>query len=306
MPVASIVITTRNRKADVLRALQSCYTQSYAALEVLVFDDASNDGTPDAIADQYPQVRLFRERDRQGYIVLRNRGFREALGKYVFSIDDDAYYTHPDTIEPVIRIFERSPEIAAIAMSYVEPGQGNQDIVAGDGNSDVRTFVGCAHALRKAVVLELGGYREFLVHQGEERDLCIRLLDRGHRIARVDTPPIVHCVSPMRDHFRLERYAIRNTLLFDILNIPLVYALPRLALDAVRLLTWMPSWPMSLYRVGYVLTGLASSLKYISERKAVSIRTYRHYRSLPLRGPQPWTTSIQQTPMESESCSYTN
>src|SRR4029079_19033089 len=189
--------------------------------------------------------------------------------------DDDACYTDPDTIEPVIQLFEQSPDVAAVAMPYVEPGRTAQGIFAAYTATDVRSFVGCAHALRREIALANGGYREFLVHQGEERDLWIRLLERGYPIALSQSSPIVHCTSPVRDRFRMERYAIRNTLLFDVLNVPLPMALPRLAADAMRLLMWMPDWPMSLYRAHYLLCAIGSCLKYLPQRRAVSIRTYR-------------------------------
>ena len=62
--LASICIVTRNRKADLLRALGSCLAQSYRPLEVLVFDDASTDGTEQDVLARFPQVRYFRSDQR--------------------------------------------------------------------------------------------------------------------------------------------------------------------------------------------------------------------------------------------------
>ena len=304
-PLVSIVIATRNRKAEVLRALESCFAQRYSEFEVLVFDDASTDGTSDAIASQFPQVRLFCESTCRGYIVLRNRGFHESHGKYIFSIDDDAYYTNPDSIEPVVRLLEQIPRIGAVAMPYTEPGQHKKLLFKGDMTSDVRSYVGCAHAIRRQVVLDLGGYRDFFVHQGEERDLCVRMIDRGFRIAQIDIPPIVHSVSPQRSHLWIERYAIRNTLLFDVINVPIQFVLPRLVIDAVALITWMPNWPMTMYRVYFVLWGLVSCFKYLPRRRPVSSRAYQIYRSLPLHGPlaRPLAESESLASTEILSCS---
>ncbi|MCC7334732.1 MAG: glycosyltransferase family 2 protein, partial [Pirellulaceae bacterium] len=93
---ASVIITSRNRCADVLRAVASCFAQQGTTLEVLVFDDASDDGTVDRVRQTFPNCRVFGNTERQGYIINRNRGFLEARGPVVFSLDDDAYFSDVD------------------------------------------------------------------------------------------------------------------------------------------------------------------------------------------------------------------
>ena len=98
-PAASVVITSRNRKDDLLTAIDSCLHQS-VPVEILVYDDASTDGSADAVtqkfpSDQFPHVRVFRQETPTGYIVLRNRGARDARTNYIISIDDDAVFWPP-------------------------------------------------------------------------------------------------------------------------------------------------------------------------------------------------------------------
>ena len=215
---ASVVIATRNRCEDLLRAVQSALDQSYRPLEVLVFDDASVDGTAEKVAREFPEVRLFRNADRAGYIVLRNRGFQQAVGEIVFSLDDDAFFTCNQTVERTMELFERNTKVAAVALPYVEPKTSDRLKLMQPTPplSRLRGYVGCAHALRKSAVIELGGYREFFIHQGEERDLSIRMQERGYEIVYGNSGPIVHEYSPERDPRVMSYYGVRNTLLFDV------------------------------------------------------------------------------------------
>ena len=95
-----------------------------------------------------------------------------------------------------------------------------------EAGEPVRSFIGCAYAVKIERVLAVGGYRDFFFHMGEERDLCLRLMDAGGFIALADTDPIVHTVHTSRDMRRNARFAIRNTLLFSVLNAPLLYVAP--------------------------------------------------------------------------------
>ena len=73
-PQATVVIVTKNRKDDLRRALTSTYTQSDVTFDVIVFDDASTDGTPDIVRAEFPQARLHVAEVSTGHIVHRNRG----------------------------------------------------------------------------------------------------------------------------------------------------------------------------------------------------------------------------------------
>ena len=288
-PTATLVIVTRNRRDHVLRALRSCRAQTHTALEVLLFDDASTDGTTEAVRSEFPSVRVFRQETQRGYIVLRNRSFREAQGEYVFSLDDDAYFTDPETVARTVALFESCPRAAAIALPYVEPSRTDASrlLTHIPGDRRLSNYVGCAHAVRKLVIDALGGYREFLVHQGEERDLCIRLLDRGYDIIYGETGPIVHLYSPNRDPQRVSFYGVRNTLLFNWLNVPQPYVFPRLAIDSLQLLLYKPGWKATFQRFVYLLAGWGACVQHVFRRRPVSRQTYRLFRSLPRHGPVP-------------------
>lgn len=288
-PDVSIVIATRNRKEQLSHALDSCLAQEYQALEVVVLDDASTDGTSAMVAGRFPQIRYFREGRAIGIAAMRNRGFAEARGAYVLSIDDDAYFTDVHTVGQVVEEFERAPEAAVLAMPFVEPfrpGVVSQQILP-EVEKPIRfkSYIACAYGIRRDIALHMGGYREFFFYRGEERDLSIRLLNAGHAILYVRTPPVVHLFSPKREWSQMYSLGIRNTLLFDILNIPHPYVLPRLAIDCGQLLLHKITPGQFSVRFLYVARGLCACVKYARLRHAVSRATYHLYRSLPSHGP---------------------
>src|SRR5580658_1315369 len=170
---ATIVITSRNRRQDLIKAVASALAQT-AQPEVLVIDDGSTDGTAEAVAREFPGVRLHRCEASAGYIVQRNLGARLAKTPFVFSIDDDAVFSSSAVIEQTLREFD-NPRVGAVAIPFVDINRSPAVKQQAPGMNGVYAsygFIGTAHALRRDVFLALGGYRELLIHQGEEEDYC--------------------------------------------------------------------------------------------------------------------------------------
>jgi len=296
-PDASIVITSRNRRDEVLRAVASSFAQTSAAIEVLVYDDASEDGTAGAIRRLWPACRVFESGTRVGYIVNRNRGFQDAQAPVVFSLDDDAYFTRPDTVAETLQAFARDPQLFAVAIPYIEPlSRRSQSTLAAPCTAiegqRLRSFVGCAHAIRRATVLGLGGYRDFYVHQGEERDLCLRALDRGFVVVYGGAGPVTHMVSGLRDARRVTYFALRNQLLFNWLNLPLGAMIVRMLWDPLAMLRYRFSWSDLPHRVRSILAGLVECVRRFGARRPVSRQAYRQFRGLASHGPEPFAGEV--------------
>ena len=85
------------------------------------------------------------------------------------------------------------------------------------------TFAACAHAVRKRSFEQIGGYAEDYFYMGEEGDLAIRLLDRGHLVEIGTSDPIHHMQPPRRRAYRPDFYGRRNDLLFYYLRCPARY-----------------------------------------------------------------------------------
>ena len=85
----TVVLSAYNRVDLICRALDSVLAQEYAgSVEIIVVDDGSSDGTPELIAERYPQVKLILQ-DHAGAPAARNRGMQMAGGEFIALLDSD-------------------------------------------------------------------------------------------------------------------------------------------------------------------------------------------------------------------------
>jgi len=285
-PDATVVITTKNRKDDLRIALASAVVQDGVTVEVMVVDDGSTDGTSDMVRREFPTVRLETRAQSAGYIVRRNEAARLARAPFVFSIDDDAAFASPHTVRQTLADFT-SPAVGAVAIPFINVNQDARvrQRAPEDGFPHaIFSYIGTAHAIRRELFLHLGGYREVFFHQGEEMDLCIRMLDAGRFVKVGTADPIHHFESPRRDNRRIPLYGRRNDVLFTAFNVPLPYLPVHLlatTFNGIRagIRRHHVLWALEGLARGYA-TAVTSAARY---RKPVKCSTYRAFRLLKVR-----------------------
>jgi len=110
-PVVSVCITTCNRAGYVAEAVDSALAQSYRSLEIVVVDDASDDGTS-AVLSEYtdPRIRVFRNTRRLGQARNRNHAVATARGELVKFLDDDDVL-EPDCVAEMATLFRSDPRV---------------------------------------------------------------------------------------------------------------------------------------------------------------------------------------------------
>lgn len=290
-PGASVVITTKNRSAELVRALKSAVLQTIA-IEIIVIDDGSTDGTADMVRTFFPQVRFLRHEHSRGLIVRRNEAARIAQGEYIFSLDDDAEFASPKVVEQTLTQFN-CLRVGAVAIPYIDINQGSLSSQRAPEKEKVWVtdrYIGTAHAVRRGLFLKLGGYCDEFIHQGEEGDFCIRLLNAGYfvRVGRSD--PIVHHESTLRSFPRMDFYGRRNDILYTWRNVPWPYFpihLVATTLNGLGFAMRTRSFARVRDMIGGLIEGYAQCIGYFSARHPVSRRIYRLSRKLKKRGPLP-------------------
>jgi len=87
-PLVSVIIPTFNRDWALKEAIDSVLSQTYAALELIVVDDGSTDGTPGILAAYGDCLRTLHQ-DNRGVSAARNAGWRSARGDLIAFLDSD-------------------------------------------------------------------------------------------------------------------------------------------------------------------------------------------------------------------------
>lgn len=196
----SVVLPVRNGAELLERALESVLTSRHASFELVCVDDGSGDGSAALLrarAARDPRVRVVRTPPR-GLVSALNTGLAEARGEYVARMDADDEM-HPERLRDQCRLLDARPELVLVgclvesfragglAAGYRIYTEWTNGLVEPE-QIEREAFVECpvphpTWLFRREPVLALGGYRE----RGwpEDLDLLYRLLDAGHRVAKV-------------------------------------------------------------------------------------------------------------------------
>ena len=126
-PNISVIVNCYNYKSFVIEAVESVLRQSRPPDEVIVVDDGSTDGSPEALAGAFganPKVKLVLQRN-QGQLAAIAAGFRQATGKLIFLLDADDRY-QPDHVERVAMTYETRKDVDFVFTGMLEFGGGTE------------------------------------------------------------------------------------------------------------------------------------------------------------------------------------
>jgi len=187
IPSVLVGIVTRNRAGILPKAIASALAQQWAPLKVAVVDDGSTDDTAQ-LEGQFPEVAWQRWESNRGLIVARNELMARPSFDYYLSLDDDAWFIRGDEVAVAVDYLEQHPRVAAVAYDILSPDRPHQ--VARTDPNAAAVFIGCGHVLRLSAAREVGFYESVPgSYGGEEKDLCLRLMDAGYGIVSL---PGVH------------------------------------------------------------------------------------------------------------------
>ncbi|PJA99490.1 MAG: glycosyl transferase, partial [Ignavibacteria bacterium CG_4_9_14_3_um_filter_36_18] len=117
----SIIIVNYNVKEFLQNLLHSIDKAAQTiSTEVIVVDNASDDGSVDFIREKFPGVKLFANDKNLGFSKANNIALKEAKGKYLLLINPDTL-VREDTFTKIIEFFETHPEAGLAGCKILNP-----------------------------------------------------------------------------------------------------------------------------------------------------------------------------------------
>jgi GT2 family glycosyltransferase len=226
MPTVSVIICTYNRAALLRECLTSIIrTSDMRASEIIVVDNASVDDTAATVRREFPTVRLLVQNENVGFCVANNIGVAASSAPYVMLLNSDAILLS-DAAGNLVRFLEEHDDVKCAGPRIVLPNGERQPRVFGnlpslwriamqslylgrlfpwipvlegvDGRDrpgpvdDVGWISGVCMVMRRLDFISVGGFDPTFFIYCEDVDLCSRLSERGGRIVRIDTYPVLH------------------------------------------------------------------------------------------------------------------
>lgn len=229
-------ILTHDRREEVLRSIEQI-TRLPERPRIVLVDNASADGTCEAVAAAYPSVEIIPSGGNLG-AAGRNLALRALDTPYVALCDDDTWW-EPGGLARASDLLDELPRLGLItARVLVGPENQLDPTCAAMARSPLRSeagmpgppllgFLAGASVVRRKAVLDCGGFSERLFLGGEEQWLAAELATRGWWMCYVPELVVHHHPSPVRDVRGRRWHEVRNALWFAWLRRPLPSACRR-------------------------------------------------------------------------------
>jgi GT2 family glycosyltransferase len=119
--VLSILIVNWNTRQDLLECLGSIFASPpRGEFEVVVVDNASGDNSAEAVAGQYPMVRLIRCTENIGFARANNRAAADTTSQYWLLLNPDTL-VHSGAIDKLLQYMAQRPHVAGVGPRLVNP-----------------------------------------------------------------------------------------------------------------------------------------------------------------------------------------
>jgi GT2 family glycosyltransferase len=223
----SIVIVsynTRERLRDCLRSIER--SQGIGEIEVFVVDNASEDGSAEMVAAEFPRVRILASGVNRGFAWANNIALHRARGKRVLLLNPDTELPGSALAE-MIAYLDAHPEAAAVGpklvradgsldpacrRSFPDPttafyrlsglsrifhrserfGRYNLTYLDPDEDAEVDALSGAFMLVRREVVDRIGVLDDRFFMYGEDLDWAYRMKEQGWRIRYNPMVTVVH------------------------------------------------------------------------------------------------------------------
>lgn len=131
VPVVSAVIVSFNVRTYLLGALKALYLSTKIPIEVIVIDNASGDGSADAVEREFPQVTVIRQKANEGFGRATNVGLQRSRGEFLLLLNPDVIVER-GCLETLVNFLRATPQAGAAGPRLRRP-DGRLDLAARRG-----------------------------------------------------------------------------------------------------------------------------------------------------------------------------
>jgi GT2 family glycosyltransferase len=119
----TIAIVSYNTRQLLLDCLESIYrTAGNLLLECIVVDNASSDGSAEAIQKHFPQVRLIANTKNHYFSAANNQAIQAATGRYILLLNPDTIVCGR-TLQQLVQYMDNTPEVGAATTTMRFPDE---------------------------------------------------------------------------------------------------------------------------------------------------------------------------------------
>ena len=220
MPFFSIIIVSWNALEHLKTYLPSVVATEYPQFEIILADNASNDGSKKWVREHYPNIKIAEFDRNYGYCGGNNRAVSYAEGDILIFLNNDVR-VEPDWLQNITPCFQKDENIAAVQPKMLSDKNPEQFEYAGaaggfldrfgypfcrgrvfdriekdhgqyDDETDIFWASGAALAIKKKIFQEFGPFDEDFEFHMEEIDLCWRLWNAGYNVRYCPQSTVYH------------------------------------------------------------------------------------------------------------------
>lgn len=221
----SIIIVNWNTKQHLLNCLDSLSNSNYYTQEIIVVDNASSDGSIDAVTSRFPTTKIIENNENLGFSKANNIGIWQSTGRYICLINSDVIVLDR-CIEKLMEFMDKNPSIGLAGPRILNPDSSLQVTCrhfpsvwnnlcqalglnkifpkssfftepfmkywAHDEVRKVDVISGCFWMVRREAINEVGLLDEDFFIYGEDIDWCKRFHNAGWDIVFYPEAEAIH------------------------------------------------------------------------------------------------------------------
>lgn len=220
----SIIIVSFNTKDLLQQTIESIPKKKER--EIIVVDNASKDGSCEMVEENYPDVKLIKNKENVGFSQANNQGIKISSGKLILLLNSDTKILN-EALDKLARYMQKNPEVGISSCQLLNPDgsiqpQGGylprlsnvsfwmlfiddlplvgkylspyqlRDKSAYTKERLVGWVGGAAMCIRRRVIEAVGFLDERIFMYAEDVEYCLRASKKGFKIGFTPEPKIMH------------------------------------------------------------------------------------------------------------------